>query len=240
MLQVLLNLLLNAIQAVDSNGQIEIGCSIDAENDKLGIWIEDDGIGVPAEKMSKIFEPFFTTRENGTGLGLAIVKQLTIVEIGEGCNFGCTFCRIPLIRGKQRSRTTDEIVGDLRQLRFTFRPGGSVDLRVGRQILTWGTGDLLFINDLFPKDWVSFFSGREEQYLKNPVDAARFGWSFNVPLLARDMGASTSQVALMVALFQAAACSGVSLPGGVSFRSPAFMVLAIDISCVFAAVPRPA
>jgi hypothetical protein len=50
-----------------------------------------------------------------------------------------------------------------------------LEVRAGRQPTTWGTGDLLFINDLFPKDWVSFFVGREEQYLKNPVDAARFG-----------------------------------------------------------------
>lgn len=83
MLQVLLNLLLNAIQAVSSNGQIEIGCSIDAENDKLEIWIEDDGIGVPAEKMSKIFEPFFTTRDKGTGLGLSIVHKIVENHGGE-------------------------------------------------------------------------------------------------------------------------------------------------------------
>lgn len=56
-----------------------------------------------------------------------------------------------------------------------------LEVRAGRQPTTWGTGDLLFINDLFPKDWVSFFSGREEQYLKNPVDAARFG-VFGLPV----------------------------------------------------------
>jgi hypothetical protein len=46
-----------------------------------------------------------------------------------------------------------------------------MDLKAGRQILTWGTGDLLFINDLFSKDWKSFFSGRDEEYLKAPSDA---------------------------------------------------------------------
>jgi two-component system sensor histidine kinase HydH len=83
MLQVLLNLLLNAIQAVASNGQIEIGYSIDVENDEMEIWIEDDGIGVPAEKTSKIFEPFFTTREKGTGLGLSIVHKIVENHGGE-------------------------------------------------------------------------------------------------------------------------------------------------------------
>ncbi|MGD8212760.1 MAG: ATP-binding protein, partial [Desulfobacterales bacterium] len=99
MLQVLLNLLLNAIQAVGSHGQIEIGCSIDTENDKLEIWIEDDGIGVPGEKMSKIFEPFFTTREKGTGLGLSIVHKIVENHGGEimlqspplSKNRGCRF-----------------------------------------------------------------------------------------------------------------------------------------------------
>jgi len=47
------------------------------------------------------------------------------------------------------------------------------DLRLGRQIITWGAGDLLFINDVFPKDWSAFFSGRPLEYLKVGVDAAK-------------------------------------------------------------------
>lgn len=46
-----------------------------------------------------------------------------------------------------------------------------VDLRVGRQIITWGVGDLIFINDVFPKDWVAFISGLPLEYLKKGVDA---------------------------------------------------------------------
>ncbi|MCP4642301.1 MAG: hypothetical protein GY851_17785, partial [bacterium] len=65
---------------------------------------------------------------------------------------------------------------DLRRLRLTFSPLDTVDVRVGRQVLTWGTGDLLFINDLFPKDWQSFFLGRDEEYLKAPSDAVKVGW----------------------------------------------------------------
>ena len=82
MLQVLLNLLLNAIQAVAPGGQIEIGYHIDTAKDKLEIWIEDDGIGVSTAKAQKIFEPFFTTRDKGTGLGLSIVHK--IVENHDG------------------------------------------------------------------------------------------------------------------------------------------------------------
>jgi len=50
---------------------------------------------------------------------------------------------------------------------------GNLDFKVGRQIITWGTGDLIFINDLFAKDYQSFFSGRDDQYLKAPHNAVR-------------------------------------------------------------------
>ena len=60
---------------------------------------------------------------------------------------------------------------DLREFNIQFTPVDWMDVKLGRQILTWGTGDLLFINDLFSKDWKSFFSGRDEEYLKAPSDA---------------------------------------------------------------------
>jgi hypothetical protein len=47
----------------------------------------------------------------------------------------------------------------------------AVDLRVGRQIITWGVGDLIFINDVFPKDWMAFISGLPLEYLKKGSDA---------------------------------------------------------------------
>lgn len=55
------------------------------------------------------------------------------------------------------------------------RPGDSLDIKVGTQVLTWGTGGLVFLNDLFPKDWQSFFIGRDAEYLKAPSDAAKIG-----------------------------------------------------------------
>jgi len=48
---------------------------------------------------------------------------------------------------------------------------GKFDLRAGRQIITWGVGDLVFINDVFPKNWVAFISGRPLEYLKFGSDA---------------------------------------------------------------------
>ncbi len=62
---------------------------------------------------------------------------------------------------------------ELREGYMKFRLGSDFDFKVGRQILTWGTGDLIFINDVFAKDYRSFFIGRDDQYLKAPQDAIR-------------------------------------------------------------------
>ncbi|MHC4351691.1 MAG: hypothetical protein ACYS0H_03145 [Planctomycetota bacterium] len=62
---------------------------------------------------------------------------------------------------------------DMREANIFLRPLDYMDFKAGRQILTWGTGDLIFINDLFPKDWQSFFIGRDTEYLKAPSDAAK-------------------------------------------------------------------
>ena len=72
--------------------------------------------------------------------------------------------------GKIDLETGDGFI-DLRELNILFTPIDIMDMKIGRQILTWGTGDLLFINDLFPKDWNSFLLGRDEEYLKAPSDA---------------------------------------------------------------------
>ncbi len=68
---------------------------------------------------------------------------------------------------------TEEVDFDLREANIFVSPLDFMDLKVGRQIFTWGTGDLIFINDLFPKDWQSFFIGRDTEYLKAPSDALK-------------------------------------------------------------------
>ncbi len=65
---------------------------------------------------------------------------------------------------------------DLRELWIQFSPTKWMDVKVGRQILTWGTGDLFFVNDLFPKDWQAFFIGRDVEYLKAPADAVKMSF----------------------------------------------------------------
>jgi hypothetical protein len=62
---------------------------------------------------------------------------------------------------------------DLREASLLATLTDFMDVKVGRQTLTWGTGDLVFLNDLFPKDWNSFFVGRDVEYLKAPSDAVK-------------------------------------------------------------------
>lgn len=49
------------------------------------------------------------------------------------------------------------------------------DARLGRQVITWGLGDMVFINDVFPKDYAAFFSGRPLEYMKKGMDGVKFG-----------------------------------------------------------------
>lgn len=62
---------------------------------------------------------------------------------------------------------------ELREASVSFTPFDWADVKLGRQVFTWGTGDYLFINDLFPKDYVSFFVGRDDEYLKKPSDGIK-------------------------------------------------------------------
>lgn len=72
--QVLLNLIINAVQATEGRGNVHI-CSFE-RLDRLCIEVCDEGSGVTPDQQEKIFDPFFTTKENGTGLGLAIAVNI--------------------------------------------------------------------------------------------------------------------------------------------------------------------
>ncbi len=75
---------------------------------------------------------------------------------------------------------------DLREANALFSPLEFLDVKIGRQVISWGTGDLIFINDLFPKDWISFFIGRDYEYLKVPANALKltfFSDKFNLDVV---------------------------------------------------------
>ena len=74
------NLILNAKQAIGSDGTIELATRLDGRN--VEIAVTDDGPGIEAQVLGKMFDTFYTTKENGTGLGLSTVRQ--IVEAHRG------------------------------------------------------------------------------------------------------------------------------------------------------------
>tara|TARA_R110001592_G_scaffold349164_1_gene643941 strand:- start:139074 stop:140432 length:1359 start_codon:yes stop_codon:yes gene_type:complete len=72
--QVLLNLALNALQAMPEGGVLSIG--LQQEGEWLRIKVSDSGKGIPAEYRDRIFDPYFTTRNDGTGMGLALCEKI--------------------------------------------------------------------------------------------------------------------------------------------------------------------
>jgi signal transduction histidine kinase len=78
--QALLNLFLNAVQAMPEGGALTVRAAF--TNDLVQIRVSDTGIGIPPENLQKLFFPFFTTKHRGTGLGLAITR--TIMEKNDG------------------------------------------------------------------------------------------------------------------------------------------------------------
>ncbi|MHB8875378.1 MAG: PAS domain S-box protein [Myxococcaceae bacterium] len=108
--QVLLNLFMNAVNAVADGGRI--GIRAGAEQARFGeaavrFEVFDDGPGVARELRERIFDPFFTTRPDGTGLGLAVCARIVAehggdIQVGEGPLGGATFVvQLPAARGQE-------------------------------------------------------------------------------------------------------------------------------------------
>jgi two-component system sensor histidine kinase HydH len=83
--QILMNIIINAIQAISEKGEIKIKtekCLIKGSSG-LKLTIEDNGVGIPEKDLNQIFDPFFSTKEQGSGLGLSIVYKLVEGHQGE-------------------------------------------------------------------------------------------------------------------------------------------------------------
>jgi len=81
--QVLLNLYLNAIQAMKKGGVLEIDVTRNEDARETSIAVSDTGPGMTADDQERIFDPYFTTKSNGTGLGLAIVHKIMEAHGGD-------------------------------------------------------------------------------------------------------------------------------------------------------------
>lgn len=80
--QVIINLMLNAIDAVKLNDNPYISLSAIEADGKIQVRIEDNGIGIPSDLQEQIFTPFFTTKKTGTGVGLTLSKQIMLLHKG--------------------------------------------------------------------------------------------------------------------------------------------------------------
>jgi two-component system nitrogen regulation sensor histidine kinase NtrY len=74
--RVVINLIDNAIEAMDSKGRIQITTSLDAQNSIVRMIVADDGPGIPPGEREKLFLPYYSTKKRGSGLGLAIVRRI--------------------------------------------------------------------------------------------------------------------------------------------------------------------
>jgi len=85
LIQVFLDLMLNAIDAMDGRGTLSVGTRLGTErDDEVLVEISDTGLGIPREDIGKIFEPFFTTKAPGQGTGLGLSIAYAIVEHHRG------------------------------------------------------------------------------------------------------------------------------------------------------------
>ena len=93
LMQALLNLLKNSIQATPEGGEISLDISCDEQACRLSV--SDTGVGMSKEAQNKMFDPFFTTRKTGTGLGLSVSHRIVerhngYFEINSAVNKGTT------------------------------------------------------------------------------------------------------------------------------------------------------
>ena len=94
--QVLLNLLLNSVQAIEGSGLVRVAVFSKEGGDDAVITVTDTGRGIPAEHLPNIFRPFYTTKGNGTGLGLSLARRIIEehhgrIEVASSSGKGTTF-----------------------------------------------------------------------------------------------------------------------------------------------------
>jgi len=94
--RVVINLVDNAIEAMDRKGEIVIETQLDRANRLVRVVVADDGPGIPAVEREKLFLPYYSTKRRGSGLGLAIVRRIIAehggsIEVGESSPHGTRF-----------------------------------------------------------------------------------------------------------------------------------------------------
>lgn len=106
LVQVVFNLVLNAIDATGKGGEIVVSATIDG--DRLALAVRDDGAGIPDDVRAKLFRPYFTTKRHGTGLGLFVLRKIVeehggAVSVASDPGRGSTFrVELPFVQSSER------------------------------------------------------------------------------------------------------------------------------------------
>jgi signal transduction histidine kinase len=82
LMQAVLNLAINALQAMPEGGSLRLGCRV-ASRRRVALSVEDTGVGIPPEDLPRIFDLYFTTKEKGSGIGLSMVFRIVQLHDGE-------------------------------------------------------------------------------------------------------------------------------------------------------------
>lgn len=113
--EIFLNLFLNAVQAVEKSGAIQISVRYKSIDRLLEIRVSDTGIGIPQEDVNQLFNPFFTTRKEGVGLGLFVTQQIVhryngSIRVESNSGEGTTVVvQLPIDEGReQKNRQNQE------------------------------------------------------------------------------------------------------------------------------------
>jgi signal transduction histidine kinase len=82
LMQAVLNLAINALQAMPEGGTLRLGCRT-TSNRRVELFVEDTGIGIEPDNLPRIFDLYFTTKEKGSGIGLSMVFRIVQLHDGE-------------------------------------------------------------------------------------------------------------------------------------------------------------
>jgi len=94
--RVIINLIDNAIEAMERSGTIQVETQMDPSNAVIRTMVSDNGPGIPAAEREKLFLPYYSTKRRGSGLGLAIVRRIIAehggsIEVGDNAPCGTRF-----------------------------------------------------------------------------------------------------------------------------------------------------
>lgn len=137
---------------------------------------------------------FFSAGATADVSGFVQLRQVQRVESPSGCAVDACAAMVQEALGEVlveqdlgerggisvRAEGYDDAAADgriaVREGFLDWAPARDLDLKLGRQILTWGASEYLYVNDIFPKNYDAFFTGAGFDRMKEPVDAARLAW----------------------------------------------------------------